>query len=257
MSMPKIALQLYTIRDVTSQDFAGALQQVAAFGYHGVEFAGYGGMNAIELKQLLDQLGLQAAGSHVSYERILEALDEEIAFNQTIGNRYIVVPYLTEEYRQNAQTWRQVFDNLHQAGLKCAEHGLILCYHNHEFELQIELDGTRVFDAMYQHVPATALQVEMDTCWVHAAGCDPIAYIEQYAGRLPLIHLKDMQWLEDGKPLTVELGQGEVPLTAIAEAASKANVEWIILEQDFCQRPSLESAANNIEWVKQNIANGG
>lgn len=256
MSMPKIALQLYTIRDAASQDFAGALEQVAAFGYRGVEFAGYGGMNAIELKRLLDQLGLQAVGSHVDYERILEALDDEIAFNQTIGNRYIVVPYLTEQYRQNGEDWRQVFANLHQAGLKCAEHGIILCYHNHDFELQIQLDGERVLDAMYQHVPASALQVELDTCWVHAAGCNPIAYIEQYAGRLPLIHLKDMQRLEDGSQLTVEFGQGEVPLLAIAEAASKANVEWIIVEQDFCQRPSLECAANNIKWLKQNLASG-
>ena len=51
---PTIALQLYTLRDLTSNDMAGTLNQVAELGYEGVEPAGYGDLQADSLKRVLD-----------------------------------------------------------------------------------------------------------------------------------------------------------------------------------------------------------
>jgi sugar phosphate isomerase/epimerase len=60
-----IALQLYTVRDETAKDFKGTLRAVAEIGYHGVEFAGYGGLDSQELAALLSEYGLKTVGSHV------------------------------------------------------------------------------------------------------------------------------------------------------------------------------------------------
>lgn len=252
--MNNIGLQMYTLRDETAKDFIGTLKAVAEMGYNGVEFAGYGGLEAFQLNELLKGFNLISIGSHVGYQRLLEALDEEIEFNLAIGSRYIICPYLTEEVRANMATWQEVFDNLEKIGLRCAEKGIEFCYHNHEFELTQQLDGIPALDKLFESVSEKAIKVELDTCWVYDAGYDPIAYIEKYTGRIPLIHFKDIQKQENKRGLTVELGQGEVDLLGIASAAIKAGTEWIIVEQDLCQNPPLVSVQNSMNWIKKNLA---
>jgi sugar phosphate isomerase/epimerase len=251
--MNNIGLQMYTLRDEAAKDFIGTLKAVADMGYNGVEFAGYGGLEAFQLKELLHGFNLKSIGSHVSYDRLLNALDEEIDYNLAIGSRYIICPYLTEEYRADQATWQKVFDNLEKIGLRCAEKGIEFCYHNHEFELTQHLDDVPVLDLMFQTVSEKAIKVELDTCWVYDAGYDPIAYIQKYAGRIPLIHFKDIQRQDGSRGLTVELGKGEVDLMGIAAAAMKAGTEWIIVEQDLCQNPPLVSVQNSMNWIKKNL----
>jgi sugar phosphate isomerase/epimerase len=252
--MNNIGLQLYTLRDETAKDFIGTLKAVAEMGYNGVEFAGYGGLEAFQLKELLKGFNLISIGSHVSYQRLLEALDEEIEFNLAIGSRYIICPFLSEEVRASLTTWQEVFDNFEKIGSRCAEKGIEFCYHNHEFELTQQLDGKPALDKLFESVSEKAIKVELDTCWVYDAGYDPIAYIEKYTGRIPLIHFKDIQRQDNKRGLTVELGQGEVDLLGIASAAIKAGSEWIIVEQDLCQNPPLVSVQNSLNWIKKNLA---
>src|SRR5437660_8408838 len=94
-----IALQLYTVRDETAQDFAGTLRRVAALGYTAVEFAGYGGLSIQQMQELLDETGLQALSSHVSLERLEQQFEQELEYCQAIGCPYIVVPWLAPDLR--------------------------------------------------------------------------------------------------------------------------------------------------------------
>jgi len=61
----QIALQLYTVREHTAGDMPGTLRRLAEMGYPAVEFAGYGGLSPEDLRTLLDDLGMRAAGAHV------------------------------------------------------------------------------------------------------------------------------------------------------------------------------------------------
>src|SRR5689334_13176495 len=104
-----VALQLYTVRDLASKDFVGTLKQVAGIGYAGVEIAGVtGGLSAPDLKKLLDDLNLRVAGSHTGLEVLESDLASVVEFNKTIGNEFVVVPYLGEERRRGAEGWSAV-----------------------------------------------------------------------------------------------------------------------------------------------------
>jgi len=93
----------------------------------------------------------------------------------------------------------------------------------------------------------------MDIGWVQFAGEQPVNYIQKYSGRLPLLHLKDFRKSEPGTPIdTVELGEGDLNLTEVIQAASDADVEWIIVEQDHCKNPALQSVETSIQWLKEN-----
>jgi sugar phosphate isomerase/epimerase len=247
-----IGLQLYTLREETAKDFVGTLQKVAAIGYEGVEFAGYGGLKADQLAELLQKLKLKAIASHVSLAQLTDHLEEEIAFNLAIGSRYIICPYVAEEDRQQESQWLAIFSQLENIGNRCAERGIGFAYHNHDFEFELKINGTFVLDAMMEAIPQTGLLMELDTCWVHHAGLTPRNYISKYADRLPLVHLKDMRKLPNGDLLTVELGQGEVDLGAIIEASVQAEVEWLIVEQDKCTNPPFESIETSWNWITTN-----
>ncbi|MDF2926437.1 MAG: Xylose isomerase domain protein barrel [Paenibacillaceae bacterium] len=250
MGKMRIGLQLYTVRDELAGDFAGTLRKVAAMGYEGVEFAGYGGMAAQELKGLLDELGLEAAGSHVNIARIRHHLREEITYLQTIRAQYLVCPCLNALEFQSEEDWRKQFAEFNEVGRICAGEGLTFCYHNHAFEFKHTVDGQQVFDALYDTVLASLLQMEMDTGWVHYVGRDVAACISRYTGRLPLVHLKDYEGTdEEGKLRTTVVGQGVLPLQEILRASREAGARWVIVEQDRCYGPSLPCAGSSLQWL--------
>jgi len=247
MARIPVALQLYTVRDETAKDFLGTLEKVAQIGYEGVEFAGTGGLSPSELKKALNDPGLKPAGSHVGIDQLKGNLDAVIEYNLEIGNKYVVCPYMPEEMRGSASQWREAAETLSEIGAKCREKGLILCYHNHAFEFQ-KFDGKYGFDILYESSDPECLKAEIDTFWVKFGGGDPAEYIRKLAGRCPLIHLKDMG--EDGKTF-MEVGEGIMDFQAIFDASEKGGVEWYIVEQDVCQRPSLESARISFENLRR------
>jgi sugar phosphate isomerase/epimerase len=252
MSRMGIGIQLYTLREDMETDMEGTLRKVAALGYEGVEFAGYYGMQAAALRSLLDELGLQAIGSHVSLQKLRTDIQNEIAYLKTIRGKYLICPYVAEEDRKHAEDWQLIFADFERFGIEASRQGLQFLYHNHAFEFDLEMDGAYVFDALYAASSSESVQVEMDICWVQFAGQDPLAYIAKYAGRLPLLHMKDFTKDEDQKLVTLELGLGNVKLHEVIQAADKAGVEWLIVEQDTCQKPPMVSVQNSLNWLKVN-----
>lgn len=256
MNKINIGLQLYTLRDEIALDFAGTLRKVAALGYKGVEFAGYGDIPAEEMKSLLDELGLKGFSSHVSLQAMRQDLQKEINYLKTIGAEFMICPYLMPEDRpQSSEEWSKLFSELQEIGTEVSKQGLTFGYHNHDFEFHGQVGDDNAFDAMFNQTTPAAVQVEMDVCWVQFAGKNSIEYINKYAGRLPLLHLKDFSTDEQGQMKTLELGQGSVNLPAVIEASAKAGVKWLIVEQDVCQNPPLESITNSYNWLKQNYLN--
>ena len=87
-------LQLFSVRDVTENDLEGALRQVAEMGYSAVEFAGFFGHSAQEVKGWLDKYGLKVSGTHTGMAELTDdKLEETIAYHQAIGCENIIVPY--------------------------------------------------------------------------------------------------------------------------------------------------------------------
>ena len=81
MGQIPVGLQMYTVRDLCETDFLSALKQVADIGYQGVELAGTYGLPADELRDVLADLNLECAGSHVSYDD----LDSTITYHKELG----------------------------------------------------------------------------------------------------------------------------------------------------------------------------
>ncbi|AFZ69219.1 sugar phosphate isomerase/epimerase family protein [Deinococcus peraridilitoris] len=239
-----IGLQLYTLRNELMQDFEGTLRRVAELGFHGVEFAGYGGYSATDLRALIDSLGLKAAATHVSLDRLRTHLDAEIDFMTELGGIALVCPWANTE---SEQEWLAIADDLDLAAQACEARGLKLAYHNHAHEISRRAGSLPVMDALLTRAPR--LHFEIDVAWVYAGGGDPVAYLQEYADRVPLVHLKDVRPKADtpGEWDTVELGAGTVDLQAAMQMAGDA--VWWLVEQDHSPHP-LASVEASVRYLR-------
>lgn len=141
MAKIPIALQLYSVREDCARDLPATLKAVADMGYEGVEFAGYHGRNATELKTLLQSTGLRSAGTHVYIDTLLgDELQKTIHFNHTLDNEFLIVPWLPEERGHSKAEWLKTAHLMNTIAEKLKPEGMRLGYHNHAVEFQL-MDG--------------------------------------------------------------------------------------------------------------------
>ena len=269
----KLGYQVYSAREEAEKDFDAVCAKLKEFGYDGVEFAGFYGYSAEEIIAVLKKYDLAAISSHVPYDSIIADMDGTIAFHKAIGCEFIAVPYLDEATRPGAAGFATALRNIAAFGAKCKAAGIQLLYHNHDFEF-IKMSGQYGLDFMYDAIPADILATELDTCWVNVAGEVPAEYIRKYAGRCPVVHLKDFIGAKkDGEVLyalikadgsdDVEVkneepafdfrpvGYGKQDIPGIIAAGLESGAKWFIVEQDrSSERPALDAAKMSCEYVR-------
>lgn len=269
----KVALQLYSVRDAMELNTDDTLAKVKAMGYDYVEPAGYCGHTAQAFRSLLDKNGLECVSVHQAYEPILENPNKMIDDFKTLGTKFCAVPWMGVEKHAGSSAFAQTVEDFKKVGALLQEAGIQLLYHNHDFEFQ-RCNGEFLLDLLYQAVPSPLLKTEVDTCWVRYAGYDPADYLRKYAGRSPVVHLKDFSCKnfnmgpvyalidEEGnasKPATQEesgfefrpLGMGVQDFPAILAAAEEAGADIVVVEQDASNdRPSLEAVKISREYLK-------
>ena len=267
MALP-IALQLYSVRDAMEKDFRGTLEKVKAMGYDGVEFAGLFGNSAEDVKKMCEEIGLVPISAHIPYVDFVSDLDKTLSTYAEIGCKFVVIPYLHLNYCPGGEDYAEFVENAKKIGAAANEKGMTLLYHNHDFEFA-KKDGKYLLDIMYEDISAELLETELDTCWVNVGGENPADYVRKYAGRAPVVHLKDFfgEKADDmyeligeekkavARPNNFEfrpVGAGLQNFPEILAAVDKSNVSWVVVEQDkpSMQLSSLECVAKSIEYLK-------
>lgn len=226
-----IAVQVYSVREEAERDFAGTMKKLGEMGYDGVELAGLYGKSAEEIRDSIKAAGLTAISAHVSYDELAGDLEKTLQDYETIGCRYIVIPWLGEDRRFGAALYEETIKGIPVISEGCKKHGMTLLYHNHDFEFAKTLDGTYALDQLYAEVPADVLGAEPDTCWIKVGGPDPSEWLKKYSGRCPLVHVKDFRRREDGVDL-LALGEGEQDFPTLVKTAKECGAQWLVIEQD-------------------------
>ncbi len=233
----RIAVQMYSLRDAGSLD--QQLKIVHDAGVGAVETVGTQNVSAVELKRLLDKYSIKAISSHVQLADLRKDLDAAVAFNRSIGNTTLVVPYLDQKDRPtDAAGWTALGKELGQLSKRVRAKGMRLAYHNHDFEL-VDFDGKTGLELLFA-AAGPDLETELDLAWVARAGYDPAVMLGKFKGRMFAVHAKDNapkgQAEDEGG--FAALGQGVLDWNAILPAAAGAGVRWYILEHDRPRDPA-------------------
>ena len=227
-----LAVQLYSVRRDAAQDFDAALEQVAAMGFEGVEFAGYyhyAGKGP-ELRKRLDALKIQAAGTHIGLDTLLgDRFQPTVDFHQAIGCRFLVVP--GHDDFTNPDKAKALADTFNELAARLKPLGMATGYHNHTEEFR-KKDGDKTFWDLFAERTSKDVILQQDCGWTFAAGYDPVAYIKKYPGRTKTTHFKPTVREGDAGKKAI-LGQDAVDWAAVyAACASAGGTEWVVVEQE-------------------------
>ena len=223
----RLGVQLYTLRDLFPHDVVGVLETLKRIGYDEVEFAGYHGRPPEALRAVLDGIGLTAPAAHVGLDLLRDDLDAQLGVAQTMGHRYLVVPWLDEHERASADGYRRIADELNALGEKTRRAGVQLAYHNHDFEFET-FGGTPGYDVLLAETDPDLVTMEMDLFWTVHGGHDPVDYFARYPGRFPLVHAKGRA--ADGT--MTEVGAGAMDWKRLFAHAGEAGIRHAFVEHD-------------------------
>jgi len=243
----KIGLQLYTVRDQMKADFDGTIAKVASIGYKEVEFAGYFGHTPEQVRVVIDRNGLTSPSCHVEYAVLSDKWPSVIESSKTIGQSYIVCPWIPEEIRKQPDGWKRAIDTFNHAGEISKKSGIQFAYHNHWFEF-LPVNGKLPYDMLLEQCDPDLVKMELDLCWITVAGADPLTYFNRYPGRFPLVHVKDMKKLpkvsasggqdfgDSLKDMTA-VGSGIIDWKRIFAQSEKAGIKHYIVDHDKPEAP--------------------
>jgi len=216
------------------------MAKVKQIGYDAVQLSALGPIDPQQLKDILDQNELTVAATHVPFDRMRDEPDAVIAEHKLWGCHDIALGGMTQDYR-NPAGYTRFAAEISAIAKPYVDAGLRFSYHNHSFEFE-HIGGKTVLETIFDSTDPALVQSEMDLYWVHNAGADPAQWLRKLAGRVPIVHLKDMA-VYDNVPTYAEIGEGNMNYAEILKACADAGVEWHIVEQDTCRRSPFDSFA--------------
>lgn len=242
-------LQLYSVRDTAEKDFEKALCEVSKLGYEFVEPAGFFGNSAEQVKEWLDKYNLKISGTHSGFGDLEADFDATVKYHKTIGNTRYIVPGVDISTKEALDAAVAKFNKF---APMLAEHGIDLQYHNHHREFLPNADGIY---PDYYFWAKTNINFEVDTFWVYAADCNPIAVLEEFKSRLQCIHLKDglKMFDEDAKRKFRgrALGEGTAPVKDVIAKAKELGLVMVV-ESEGLDPTGLEEVGRCADFLKKN-----
>jgi sugar phosphate isomerase/epimerase len=242
-AVPRIGLQLYTIRDECERDLEHAIARVGELGYAGVELHSLYGRDARAVRALLDGAGLEAVALHAGLAALQAELPRLVDEAKALGTQRLVLAWI--------EPGEGALESIASAAAEVRAAGLAFGFHNHWLELEPQADGRTFLDAL-RTLPADELFFELDLGWIWHAGADPEAELARTSGRCPLVHVKDYANREGRDDVPV--GDGIVGYEHVVPAAVRAGAEWLLVEEDEVGDRPFEALARSVAAVERYLA---
>ena len=246
-----IGLQLYTLRDLISQDLKGTLEKIAETGYTWLEAAGYNDgkfydLLPAEFRKMTEDLGLRVISSHAAFttDKIRQVADAHLE----LGVYYVVYPWMAMGEKPIHDDYSKAATHMNELGEACKAQGLKFGYHNHDFEF-VKIGDTTGFDILVNETDEKSVCFEADLYWMKYAGVDPVEYFKKYPGRFELWHVKDMED-SPGREF-VPVGTGIIDFKTIFNYKEISGMSYFFVEQDSCKDDPLESIAVSFKNLSQ------
>ncbi|HVG17314.1 MAG TPA: sugar phosphate isomerase/epimerase [Chitinophagaceae bacterium] len=269
-----VGLQLFTFFNTMDTDVQGTLKKIAAIGYKEIESAfsrkgGFYGMKPNEFATMLKDLGLSWRSHHVlgapfkmpaDYKPPVGPDGKPMTLPQmkNLRDNYqelvdevaaAGVPYLVCANTPigTVEEVNQSIDTLNKASEAARKAGITLAYHNHDKEF-LSQDGKVIYDRFLNETNPDLLKMELDLCWVAAAGVDPVALFKKHPGRFPLWHAKDYDKVKKGP---APVGTGIVNFKRIFDNAKIAGMKHFFVEHDMPADPfaSITTSYKNLNKI--------
>jgi sugar phosphate isomerase/epimerase len=241
VSTSKLSVQLYTVRELLTEDTVGTLKRIADVGFTQVEpfaFLSFGD----ELRRGLSEAGLSAPTTHQSF--IGAELEPVFEAAEALGVETVIDPFVEPARWQTAESVDEIAAQLNEAAEVAARYGVRVGYHNHAHELESTIDGVTALEYFAGKLSDDVV-LELDTYWVTVGGHDPVALLQKLGDRVVALHVKDGPGTTETKD-QVAVGQGSLPIEAIIAAAPDA---LRVIELDDSRGDRFQAVADSYAFL--------
>ena len=257
----KGGLQTYTLRKIFEQDPLATLRMIKEAGYDYVELNGrnFAQVPALNLRDMLQEVGLSAPASHISLDDLKGDMSELIKTVNTVGVTYVTVPYISDDER-SLKDWKSHARLMNEAGKQLRDKGLKLAYHNHQFEFDDLGGGTTAMDVLMNDAAPENLCFQLDMFWAYLVDVDISALIREHPGRFELCHIKDVtsgkaSFIDAGydditSNIMVDVGEGIIPFEDYFALNDVSGMQYFIAEHDNPTQPYNKAIKRSYEAIK-------
>ena len=255
-SAPRLAFQVYGVRDLCDGDLAGTLKAAKAMGYDGVETGRLYGRSAAEWKAMCADVGLELVALQLYPFNLTEPdLAKTIRFCHKSGCTHVSTAWFKGS-AENLGDWQLAVNVINHAAEVCAREGITVAYHNHDQEFAVRFGGRPVWEWLFEgegrnpelaqvfplsRFSSRVLQ-EFDANWCAVAGEDPVAWFRRSAARNPTIHV------------TVEDPRCDWP--ELVRIAKGAGTRWLVVKPTRDPK-TLDLIRKDHAYLKGLIETGG
>lgn len=281
--MPVKAIQQFQLRTVIGTDKKAkeTMELIKASGYDGIELCGFmikkmpmivrvltrlagmpmGKSGNLNWKKLIEESGLKVVSVHEDLGSILRVPNEIIEEAKTFHTNYVVVTGMHHFDYSDMNAVLDLIDRLNAAGKLLKEGGISFLYHNHNCEFRKVEPGKTAYDLIIEKTDPEYVNFEFDSYWPTEAGIDALALMEKLGERMKLYHINDRGSRVVGKKGSIlksdsmELGYGNMNLTAMVAKAKKYGVEAIILEshKNWVEKSPIKSFQISAEFMNEYV----
>jgi sugar phosphate isomerase/epimerase len=267
----QFGLQLSTLNRLMNDEFFETLSLISEMGYSVVEFSagGFLGRDPQRVKEHLAQTGLVAPVGRVTpdfpanyrslpreeqraissslrgADNLIRSVRHALTITVDMGQKYLNIPAIPDTEFSSRAKVENVARLLNEAGKICQEQGVLLGYHNHDYEF-VEVDGILPYDFLLAETDPELVGFQLDSYWVTKGGGDIMQYLRDHPGRFPSCHLKDI----DSQGNFEDVGSGLIDFPAFITLAMEQGSKHFFVERDNPPSP-MEAARNSFEYLSR------
>ncbi len=247
----RIGLQLYSLREAMKEDPAGTLELVAKMGYKELETASYKegliyGYAPAEFRKIVEDLGMKVSSAHTkpadpltaeNAEEMYAWWDKNLDDHAAAGCKYVIQPSMP--IGPTLEDVKRYCDYYNRIGEMAKSRNIRTGFHNHAKEF-LPIDGEIMYDYMLNNTDADKVVFELDVYWANKAGVSPVEYLNKYAGRFPVLHIKDEDIIGDS---------GELDFKSIFEAAYAQGMTDYYVEVERYTLPPVNCVEKSYDFL--------
>lgn len=275
--LPAVGVQLFSLPKLLDQDFEAGLTLLQQIGFKEIEMygpypfsteaawnrwnavtpslgfrgSGFFGQPIKKVASLMKDHGLQVRSMHTDIDTLQHGMPQLAAAAKELGAQYVVLPAIPDELRKTLDDYKRIAETFNGIGRTANREGIHFAYHNHGYGI-VPVNGQVPLKLILDGTDPEAVFFEMDLYWTIAGGADPLQYLDAYANRYKMMHVKDMakkvQFSGDGGdakqwialfPYMTTAGSGIIDLPAILAKAKASGVQHFFVEQDMVNHPEI------------------
>jgi sugar phosphate isomerase/epimerase len=130
------------------------------------------------------------------------------------------------------------------------DRGIILGYHNHDWEMVKKEGRKTALDLLFEAAGSSPLAWEADVAWLVRGRVKPKTWLKRYARRLKAAHVKDIApaGQNEDQDGWADVGAGVLDWRDLWKACRAAGAQWMVVEHDKPADPAA-TARNSFAYL--------